>query len=495
MDELDKLLKDRYDIASLDEIQSFLKSKRTLTFTPLSTGLFSAAHTTEYSKGTNYHAAWVRDNVHIAYAHLVTGEPGVAVAIVRALSKFFSRPTQKERFDNIIKDPSLKNDAGQKNRFKSMLADPTQKDKVGETMPRPHVRFDGDKLEEILTEWWDHAQNDALGYFVWLYAEIVLFPLRQSSRSEVLIKPKEWETHLETLGLFLRYFEAIEYWKDKDSGHWEETRKVSASSIGAVVAGLIKIQEWHNRAEEITRKNERWFFSPYPYYYVQARTYLPKDLLSDLIAKGLKALLGILPDECSLGNAEELRKYDSALLFLVYPLGIVTGPLADLIVDRTEKNLRASMGIKRYPGDSFYCTDYERLTAERNDKETRNYSQDMASRDAIFTPGGEAQWCIFDSIISIHYGRRYKLSRSEEDLRKQTEYLNRSLRQITTEDDLPRCKAFQCPELYYREGSKLQTSKSTPLLWTQANLRTALETMRASLTSDTGASPAQPTND
>ncbi len=41
------------------------------------------------------------------------------------------------------------------------------------------------------------------------------------------------------LSRFARYFAAVAYCKDEDSGHWEEQRKISASSIGVVVRALI----------------------------------------------------------------------------------------------------------------------------------------------------------------------------------------------------------------------------------------------------------------
>ena len=463
--DLEVLLQDKYNTDSLARIRSFLEDKGTLTLSPLTTGLFSAALTTNYSKGTNYHAAWVRDNVQVAHAHLATGKPEVAAQVARSLCKFFAMQSQKERFQKLIDDPS-------------------QKDDLEKAMQRPHIRFNGDTLEE-LPQWWDHAQNDALGYFIWLYAEIVLYPLSHSPPSAPLIKPEEWENDLDTLSLFLEYFKAIEYWKDADGGHWEETRKVAASSIGAVRGGLLKLLEWREKAEEITTGYERSPINPYPYYYNKARKAFPEQLLNDLIGKGSTALLQILPNECSQGTPKQLRKYDSALLFLVYPLNSVGDALAETIVSQIETHLRGPIGIKRYLGDSFYCTDFEKLSAEQKEDPTRNRSQDIASRDALFTPGGEAQWCLFDPIISVYYGRRYKQTRSGEDLRKQTEYLNRSLCQITKADP-PRCEAFQCPELYYVEDGKLQVSKSTPLLWTQANLLVALETMRVSLELESG---------
>ncbi len=76
-------------------------------------------------------------------------------------------------------------------------------------------------------------------------------------------------------------------------------------------------------------------------------------------------------------------------------------------------------------------------------------------------------FCRFTTVIAI------KGDRGPEDLERQTEHFNRALRQITIDDPL-RCKAYQCAELYYKEDGRLQTSKSVPLLWSQANLWTAL---------------------
>ena len=97
---------------------------------------------------------------------------------------------------------------------------------AADPMKRPHVRFDALKIKEI-TQKWPHAQNDAIGYFIWLFSKM---------GKEGVIEIKE--TEIQTLVDVVRYLNAIEYWQDQDSGHWEEVRKVSASSIGTVVAGL-----------------------------------------------------------------------------------------------------------------------------------------------------------------------------------------------------------------------------------------------------------------
>ena len=48
----------------------------------------------------------------------------------------------------------------------------------------------------------------------------------------------------EVFRLFPDYFEAIEFWRDEDSGAWEERRKVNNPSVGAVVAGLEEMQKY-----------------------------------------------------------------------------------------------------------------------------------------------------------------------------------------------------------------------------------------------------------
>jgi len=139
----------------------------------------------------------------VANALFAIGETAVAARTVRATLDFYSR--HRSRFEAII--------AGQ--------LDPAV------PMNRPHVRFDGATLNEVAEDW-SHAQNDALGYCLWLASRLHLagaLPLEPADAA--------------LLALFPLYFRAIRYWQDADSGHWEEKRKVEASSIGAVVAGLL----------------------------------------------------------------------------------------------------------------------------------------------------------------------------------------------------------------------------------------------------------------
>ncbi len=192
----------RFSSHDLAQIEEELERRGTLTLRALGTGLFPAA-LVDASVGSGYESVWVRDNAFVAYAHLVRGQSQVATRTARALMTFFekSRP-----------------------RFEAIIAGEVDPDDV---MSRPHVRFDGERIAEITVQHWAHAQNDALGYLLWLCSKLAQAGILELD-----------EQGARTLALFPAYFRAIRYWQDEDSGHWEEVRKREASSIGTVAAGL-----------------------------------------------------------------------------------------------------------------------------------------------------------------------------------------------------------------------------------------------------------------
>ena len=211
--EIARHVRTRYSPSDLDRLEAFLFERGVLAFRPLSTGLFPAAQLGAATDKSGYHNVWVRDNVFVAYAHYVNGRPDAACAVLRGLSTFFLR--HRFRFDHIIDGSVDRNDP----------------------MNRVQVRFDGASLDE-LPEKWPHAQNDALGYFVWLLSKMAaagVFPLTEDG--------------LTLLEKFAAYFQAIRFWSDEDNGHWEEARKISASSIGVVVGGLVAMAELLGKGE------------------------------------------------------------------------------------------------------------------------------------------------------------------------------------------------------------------------------------------------------
>ena len=141
------------------------------------------------------------------------------------------------------------------------------------------------------------------------------------------------------------------------------------------------------------------------------------------------------------------------------------------------RDLVGDIGVRRYRGDSYWCADYKTLLAA--EARCADYSDDISGRDALLRDGEEAQWCIFDPILSAAYGRRYQQTGSAEALAKQTEFLNRSLAHLTADDS--RFGGLRCPESYYLEAGRYVPVDQTPLLWTQGNLLTALRMMERSL--------------
>jgi phosphorylase kinase alpha/beta subunit len=419
---------DHYDPARLRQLRRFLERQGVFKMVPLRTHLFPAAVVTRSTSQSGYQHVWVRDNVHVSHALYVSGHVRAAAQTMSALMQFFAR--HRHRFEDIIQG-------------RAKAADP---------MSRPHVRFNGATLEES-RETWAHAQNDALGIFLWMYCTLAC---------EGVVKPHRKE--VETLTLFPRYFEAIRYWADEDSGHWEEGRKIEASSIGAVVAGLAKLRAFLSEARASGALSDR---SPQ----------ISDTFLSTLERRGRNELKRILPYECVQSSSAKKRRYDGALLFLIYPLEVVGEAMRDRILKDIAESLEGPYGIKRYVGDSYWAADYkEKLDPTQR---TVDFSDRVEMRNKLLAPGEEAQWCLFDPIMSAAYGRRYQRTARRGDLTLQTYYFNRSLGQLT--EKIKGIREFQCPEAYYLERGRYVPNDQTPLLWTQANLLVALKLMETSL--------------
>jgi Glycosyl hydrolases family 15 len=424
------LVRAAYGRDDLARIAAFLDARGTLRLVPKANGLYPAV-AAGGPAAERYACVWVRDTVMVVNHLREAGRFAEAARTLRTLRAYFER--HLERFDRIADG----------------RADPE------DVMQRPHVRFDGDTLDE-LPETWAHAQNDALGEALWM-------TFRLARDGGYAIEPAD----VAVACRFPAYFAAIAFWRDADSGAWEEARKVESSSLGAVVAGLEEMAAFL-REDEAAR--DAFARAPRP---------VTVEALEGLAAKGRAALDARLPDE-----SPPARGADAALLFLVYPLGVVGRGQADAILGSVLSQLEGEHGIKRYRGDSYWCAGYKALlgVAQR----TVDFSADMGARDRLLVPGTEAEWCIFDPVVSVIYGQRYRETRRAEDLAGQVRHFNRALGQITADDfavdGVPR--GGQCPEAYYVEDTATMIrvpNDHVPLAWTQANLAVALASMERSL--------------
>jgi phosphorylase kinase alpha/beta subunit len=393
--------------SQLKAVREKLEDQGTLSIQPNKNGVYSASASQTDASPTGYQDAWLRDNALIAFSRWQCGDSKSALQTLAGLTTFLK--TQAHKMVAIIDQPELSQDV----------------------QKRPHVRFDSRTLKELHGNW-AHAQNDALAYVAWLRLSLAVGnPQFQLSRDE-----------RDLYNLFPAYFRAIRYWEDLDSGAWEETRKVNCSSVGAVVAALLQLQKLEDDREPRSRAEATG--------------------LQTLIDRGLQTLRKQLPFE-----APPTRKTDAALLFLIYPLKVVSpsGPINDQqaqnwILSLVRARLVGSIGIRRYVGDFYYCQDYDKwLPAEVR---TGDFSARIELRDELLQPGCEAQWCLFDSLLSVIYGERSQLA-------EQIEFLNRAIGQITN--------GWACPELYYLRDGRFVPNEHTPLAWAQANLAIALHAL------------------
>lgn len=419
---LSGFIRDIYTQKDIQDIFEFLWESGTFNFPALTNGLFPASNLTSSGLYTGYSNVWIRDNIYIACAHYLNDQKEIALRNIKTLGQYFLK--YKWRFEKIIADELDYNDP----------------------MNRPHIRFNGKDLSEIPQKW-AHAQNDALGYFLWLFSRI---------HCESGMAPSHDECEL--LGLFVLYFLAIRYWEDEDSGHWEEARKVEASSIGIVAGALTQLKKLHEKGLTSGSGN---------------LVRVINEQLDFLIEKGKSSLKKILPAECIQQDPRKNRRFDAALLFLIFPVNVVDEGQEDQILYDVRHHLQGEYGIRRYLGDSFWCADYkEKVVPEER---TIDFSDNIEVRDELLKEGEEAQWCIFDPIISVIYGRKYEKYHDEKFRELQSCYFNRSLGQLTAEDS--EYGPLKCPELYYLEKGRYVPNDTVPLLWTQANLWMAFKYM------------------
>ncbi|KAJ3269958.1 hypothetical protein HDV01_000764 [Terramyces sp. JEL0728] len=440
------LVKEQYTTEDIQAITDLLNHHKSLEFPAIDgRGLFKAALSpVEESSETNYTGydnVWVRDNIHISFAHYVINKPEVAVSNLRDISSFWLK---------------------YQHRWNDCIAGTANTDNV---MERPHIRFNGTLLEEN-EQTWSHAQNDAIGYFNWLYCK--------------LAREGKLEAELDILVLIALYQNKIQFWNDDDNGHWEEARKIEASSIGTATAGFRELNALLEENAALLESFNAKYSAKVAELSLTLEFATGKDFVQYLFNKGHEALFSILPFECRTEGL--VRETDGALLFLVYPLQIVSGQIAQKIVDDVVEHLAGDYGVRRYRGDSYWMADYKTIFSEEN--RTADFSEDIGARDRHFKYGTEAQWCIFDSIISCCYGLQVQKAQSAEfaadAYQKQVHFFNRAVGQVTGED----CHygPWHCPESYYIENGKYVVNDVCPLLWTQANLLNALTMMNNTVT-------------
>lgn len=395
-----------------------------LQFRPRRSGLFAASDIADeaLAEKTGMGMAWFRDNAHVANALSERGRDD-NIEQARGVGRAFLQILQAN--EQLLYSATHDPDA-----------------------PRLPVRVQADTLNNDSEQ---RFQNDSTGYAIWLPAQLMLRGLLEPSRDD--------------LGMFAataRYLEAGRFWQQADEGQWEEDRQIHASSIGVVVASLSAVARVFDRHDYKTDVD-----------------------LQQVINRGsdvLSTILGQYGETPPTGDYPG-RQYDASHLFLTESLRLFDGAskLANREVRQIEERLVRSKGTIRYPGDSYYAPGFTEMLApgERTSQaegrlEWRNTLGPDAERAQT-----EAQWTLFDPLLSSYWGRQYAATKDVAHRQRQLYYLNRSLAQYVEVGG----QGLHVPELYYknRETSPWTTNDHVPLIWSQANMLLALEQFEKSV--------------
>lgn len=283
-------------------------------------GLFLAS---AQSVTTGYDKAWLRDNFYECLAFEYVGQWDVVRKTYRAILDIFLK--HEEKIDHAISN------------------------KPQHAFEYIHPRYHPHTFDEFWEEW-GNKQHDAIGAILFRVGE-----LEQHDNFSIL----ETADDKRIVQKLVRYLESIQYWIDPDNGMWEEAEELHASSIGACVAGLKKIDELD-------------FIEVNP----------------EIIAKGEEVLRHILPRE------SEKKFVDLALLSLIYPYNVVTDMERDTILENVEYHLVKNLGVLRYKNDMYY------------------------NKDLVDNVSQEAEWTFGLAWMAIIYERMGNKPKAEEFIRK-----------------------------------------------------------------------------
>ena len=254
---------------------------------------------------------------------------------------------------------------------------------------RPAIAYDANlnpiSISNYLTGESADVQNDTIGQMLWLYAKA----------KEKGYNVEQW---LPIISNFLSILEEEQYWTQPDAGMWEMEEEVRLSSIGTVLAGLNEL--------------------------AGIGFTIPKVLISG----GINTINILWPNET------ETRKFDAAMLSLIWPFRIISDDKAFEIVLRIYFNLYGDdIGIYRFLGDPYYSI--------RNESE-----QQMKAEWSLFIP----QMLLCLNSISQYFKEDSDIIEFE---------LKKSLKQIRKDD---------YPESYVLINDKRVPNSNTPLAWSEA---------------------------
>jgi GH15 family glucan-1,4-alpha-glucosidase len=289
-------------------------------------GLFAAS---KKGADTGYDKAWLRDNFYECLALEVIGDLESVRKTYRAILDIFKKHEYK--IDHAISS------------------------KPEHTHQYIHPRYHPETFDEYWEEW-GNKQNDSIGCVLFKIGEL-------EKRQKGLIVDGEGD--IRVLQKLVWYLSTLEYWRDPDSGMWEENEEIHTSSIGACLAGLEMIRN----VEGI-------------------------DVPEALLKKGRATLHTILPRE------SRHKFVDLALLSLIWPYDVADPEEVLMILENVEYHLLRERGVIRYKGDKYY-----------------NKNEDGWSEEAEWTFGLSWLAIIYNKLGNAEKAREY-MEKAKETVTK-----------------------------------------------------------------------------
>lgn len=438
-------------IEAPESLRALLEERGAFRFVPFKSGLFPASNiSAELGQSTGMDMGWLRDNANIGNALYEDGQLDLAVPVGVAMIKILD--ANRAIIDGVVSGHDTKS--------------------------RIPVRYIGDTLAK---DYENRVQNDSIGYALWFTTKLL--------KAGVIVPTIQIQA---MIAQTVRYLAAIEYWHDYDQGHWEEDDRIHTTSIGAVIAGLKGAQALFQKTGYHT---EIEFEALIDRGYKTIRMMHAYGLTS--VSRAETQLFQAMQNPKLTGSANpeaihdflalfsvHRRRFDSAELFLVEPLGVLPREEGLKIYDDNERYLERHIGTGRYKGDTYWKRLFDKIMSIEERTHSAPGRLEFRNQDAerIAVAEEEAQWTLFDPTKSTIAGTWYLDSYDPRWLGKCLRKLDRSLQQLVVAEsgDLHWTENYFLTERQNPVTGSLEDvwlpNPHSPLLWTQANALTMVRT-------------------
>lgn len=348
--------------------------------------------------------AWTRDMAVKALALSEIGDIDHAKKIINSLAKFYGRLEERGRFTAFLWDRNPKSKY-------------TSPDKLSLPQIRAFISEDGEMTESY--QGWQHNQLDAIGMWLW-----VTFKLANENKIKLadidrnLIETVNHQNGEDSIfSVALSFLNRIEFWDQFDVGPWEDYSGYKrASSLGICLAAFKEAKKYFDTRD--WNSIAIWDKSKL------------KSELENGVLNGERALKERVPEdgrEAIETDTNWFQKYDSALIFLLFPFNPGLSEAQEKAILKTLYEHRmGEVGFSRRDNDNYLGMDYPYY----------EHSQGIYSNTFAHAYKA-AEWTLFDPLLAAYYYKKYVNSEGndEDSLLLADGHMKRALAQVTKGKD------------------------------------------------------------